>query len=194
MIQNVAATSAPVEMAPYNFSIVLEQSAQGTFSRFQDEICVPPSDMQTRVRVTAEVANRNDTASDEYIATVRRRSVSSLEAKIRDLARHHEREDFEICTFPVHEYIVEFLQKLSGVRREGNSREILRMIRDSIIDGRWVRLREGIVRQAILDCLVPLRTSEFVEMAEVKRCRTLLKRCAVFRMPELDVSSLFESE
>ncbi len=194
MAVEIAATSTAVEMFTVSVPILLEQGVGGTFSKYEDEIRVPPSKSATRVLVTAEVARTNNVPSEEYMATVRRRSIGILQAKIKALEQQQCRDDFEICTFPIHEFIVEFLRKLSGVQREGNSREILRMIRDAIIDGRWMRLRDGIVRNAILDALEPLKTSEFVEMAEVKRCRTLLKQCAVFRMPELDVSSLFESE
>jgi hypothetical protein len=175
-------------------SIILEPSTAGSFSQAYEEIYIAASDTDTRVVVTAEVARSRGPASEQYIATVRRRLASKLEKIIGDLSEYETNDDFEVYTFPLHTRIVELITTLNASTREGNSREILRMIRDLIGDGGWNRLREGSNRMVIAQCLVPLVKSDFVQPEDVDTCRNALRAKSLLHIPKLDLSDLFEDQ
>lgn len=115
------------------------------------EHLVDPSDSPTLVLVASQVVT--DAArrmnSPEYLASVRRRRCTKIKNMFASLARKAQRADFEAFTFKVVEEIRELLVQLTDVHREGNTREILRQIRDTFLDGGHERYRDSKARDLI---------------------------------------------
>jgi hypothetical protein len=65
------------------------------------------------------------------------------------LAKKARQDDFEAFTFKVLEEIRELLVQLTDVQREGNTREILRQIRDTFLDGGHERYRAPKARDLV---------------------------------------------
>lgn len=190
MLKSMAVSGAGTTELERN--IILEQSIAGSYSAAVEEIYIPASDQDTKVVVTAEVANSSGRASEHYTAIVRRRFAEKLAKNISELGQHAEKEDFEVYVFPTHKSIVELLNKLGAASLEGNSREILRMIRDSIGDGRWDRLRDETSRNVFIECIYHLRDNEFVEPSHVKLCRSTLRAKSLLIVPAMDLSAFFQ--
>ena len=85
--------------------------------------------------------------SPEYLATIRRRKSSKIKQMIGSLAKKASRDDFEAFTFKVVYEVRELLTQLSSVPNEGNTREILRQIRDSFLDGGHEKYRNRKARE-----------------------------------------------
>ena len=103
-----------------------------------------------------------------YLATIRRRFAGKLSDLIESLGRHAESEDFPLWTQQVLESLRESIQQLSAAdelsnpEHEGNSCEILRQIRDTLLDCGWKRYREPQVRAAVVKILQGLVANDEV--------------------------------
>lgn len=131
---------------------------------------VQPSKLPTRVVVKSEV--RTESArklrSAAYMATVRRQKLKTLAHEVAALTQHARRDDFGVCTFPVAERLKKLLATLSTADEEGNTREILRRIRDSIQNGGWDAYRKPEVRHVVASILDDLSKLEEVQPRHVK--------------------------
>jgi hypothetical protein len=117
--------------------------------------------------------------SPEYMATVRRRKSGSLRSAITALAEHADREDFVICTYPVLKEINELLIHLACSETEGNSREILRQLRNTLLNGGWNRYRQPAVRRAAVAILTHLAEAEKVLPSLVDEAFEQLSRASL---------------
>jgi hypothetical protein len=102
------------------------------------------------------------------MATVRRRETKTLAHDVAALTKHARRDDFGVCTFPVTERLKKLLATLSEAEQEGNTREILRRIRDSIQNGGWEAYRKPEVRNVVASILDNLSKLEEVQPRHVK--------------------------
>ena len=100
--------------------------------------------------------------SPEYLASVRRRKCAKVTRMISSLAQKARRDDFEAFTFRVVEEVRGLLAQLTDVQSEGNTREILRQIRDTFLDGGHERYRDPKTRLLVESILT--RLSEFDEV------------------------------
>lgn len=117
----------------------------------RQEHLVDPSDRPTLVSVGSHVVT--DAArrlnSPQYLASIRRRKSTKIKNMFASLAKKAHRDDFEVSTLKVVEEIRELLVQLTDVQREGNTREILRQIRDTFLDGGHERYRDAKARDLI---------------------------------------------
>src|SRR5207244_1809609 len=108
---------------------------------------VPPSQSPTLVIFRSEVVGQPaSSASPEYLATVRRRKARRLADSIADLSKYSDRNDFTVWTYPVLEQIKDLLATLADAATEGNTREILRQLRDTFMNGGWESYRRSDAR------------------------------------------------
>jgi hypothetical protein len=131
---------------------------------------IQPSKLPTRVVVKSEVRTEGaqKLRSAAYMATVRRRETKTLAHEVAALIQHARREDFGVCTFPVTERLKRLLATLSAAEQEGNTREILRRIRDSIQNGGWEVYRKPEVRNVVASLFDELSKLEEVVPGHVK--------------------------
>jgi hypothetical protein len=138
----------------------------GTIRR---EHLIDPSDSPTLVSFASHVVSdaTRRMNSPEYLATVRRRKCTKVMNNVASLAKKARRDDFEAFTFKVIEEIRELLAQLTDVQREGNTREILRQIRDTFLDGGHERYRDAKVRDMVASILVRLSEADEVTPDDV---------------------------
>src|SRR5271166_6245439 len=140
-----------VGVATWQVGIIHEIGADLVVGTILKEIFLFPSDTPTLVsiesRVVTEAARRIN--SPEYLASVRRRKSTRIKNMLAGLAKKARRDDFEAFTFRVVEEIRELLVQLTDILREGNTREILRQIRDTFLDGGHERYRDSKVRDLV---------------------------------------------
>jgi hypothetical protein len=133
---------------------------------------LPPSNRPIVVRVESQVVTRAAEAlhSPEYLATVRRRRCRALGLALERLAAHANREDFAVCTYPVLNQVNELLHLLQDASAEGNTREVLRQLRNTLMNGGWNKYRDPAVRRvgaeilnelAEVDEVLPVRVNEW---------------------------------
>ena len=96
------------------------------------------------------------------LGKVRRRKCRELSTSISDLAEHVGREDFVVCTYPILKRVNEFLVMLKDADGEGNAREILRQVRNTLMNGGWNKYRDPAVRQTATDVLNSLAEADQV--------------------------------
>jgi hypothetical protein len=130
----------------------------------QRTLFIEPSNHPTWVLIKSEVVGGGARAigSPAYMATVRRRETRVLAGQIGALEQHAEREDFSTCTFPVLERLNALLKTLAQADEEGNTREIVREIRSSIMNRGWERYRSPDVRSLVKAILEHLADVEEV--------------------------------
>ena len=119
---------------------------------------IPPSQFHTLVTFKSQVVGQlpSQSPSVEYTATVRRRKARRLAESISELAAFCDRSDFTAWTFPVLKQIKDLILTLADAEREGNTREILRQLRDTFMNGGWEAYRRSDARTlayAIVDHL-----------------------------------------
>lgn len=119
---------------------------------------MPPSQIRFRSHLVAEAARR--LSSPDYLASMRRRRSAKIADLVRGLAKHCESPDFPVWTHEALQELRSLIQFLSDAEQfsdcpqEGNSCEILRQIRDTLLNFGWEHYRRGQVR----DCVAAILT------------------------------------
>lgn len=123
---------------------------------------IGPSKRPVIVKVESQVVASGLQAiqSAEYMATVRRRKARELSVAFEQLEPHTVREDFAVCTYPVLKQVNELLATLLNAGTEGNTREILRQLRNTLMNGGWNRYRAPDSRRTALTILARLAEAE----------------------------------
>lgn len=131
---------------------------------------VQPSSRPVRVRVQSQVVTDGirKSKSPEYLASIRRRSARRLATAVTELEPHSNREDFVVCTYPILKQINDLLATLIDGNYEGNSREMLRQVRNTLMNGGWNQYRKTEVRKLVVDILQELANVEEVVPNHVK--------------------------
>ena len=150
---------------------LIHELGRGGTGGVQDHVTViEPSDMPTRVRVRLEVVGntRQTLGSPVYMASVRRRKIQNLAHAITDLEIYSGQDDFTAFTFPIIGQLKTLLADLADADREGNTREVLRQVRNTFLDGGWEQYRKPEARRSAKLVLDKLAEAEEVP-AEVAR-------------------------
>jgi hypothetical protein len=113
------------------------------------------------------------------MATLRRRKSGKLRNAIPDLAQHAQRQDFVVCTYPVLKEIQELLTLLANSETEGNSREVLRQLRNTLMNGGWNRYRDPTVRRTGAEILTHLAEADEVLPRKVDEAFDQLDRAGL---------------
>jgi len=165
-------TYAPV----YNVEIRHELGCRPEDSMETRDIVVRPSEYPSLVRVMSRTVAgpAQKLGSPEYLAAIRRRRVAAIRELVADLVSHATREDLAVCTFPIVESIRSLLDKLDDAEAEGNTREILRQLRDTFLDGGWHQYRRPDAREAAVTVLRQLESREPIEPDDVTRAFDVL--------------------
>jgi hypothetical protein len=114
-------------------------------------------------------------SSAAYFATIRRGEIQKIMKIFTSLGQQADREDFAVCFLPIVNGIRQFLDRLADAVSEGNSREILRRLRDTILDGGWSRYRALEAREAAEEIIDFLAGADGVTRDDVKRFSVLLR-------------------
>lgn len=143
--------------------------------------CFPPSAGPTIVTVKTRVVvtSARQLRSKAYLATIRRRDAAKLSQMVEELIDKLDRDDFAACVYPLSAQIMATVSKLQEAEMEGNSREILRQLRDSLLDGGWEQLRRVDFRDGIISILDGLRRLESVEPEHASNARETLDQLGI---------------
>lgn len=130
---------------------------------------IPSSKFPTLVTFKSEVLRgaAQRLRSPEYTATVRRRKARALVEEMKALEQYCEREDLTVWTFPILNQIKELLAFLADADEEGNTREILRQVRNTLMNGGWNRYRDAKARITVAAILERLANAEEVHAEDV---------------------------
>jgi len=152
---------------------------------------VKPSTVWTQVRVSSRVESHvaQRMTSPHYLATIRRRESQKLCELLSSLAEHENREDFSVATHPVVEGIRKLLLKLIDAENEGNTREILRRLRDTFLDGGWNKYRATEARALAMSIVRRLAQTEEITAEDAREVFDLLYNAGLrpVACPILDV-------
>jgi transcriptional regulator with XRE-family HTH domain len=96
------------------------------------------------------------------LRALRQRAARTIRESVANLREQVTREDFAVCTYPVLKRINELLVELASADAEGNTREILRQLRNTLMNGGWNKYRDPCVRQTTVEIL-----NELAEAVEV---------------------------
>jgi hypothetical protein len=142
-------------------NVIHEPDIHGAGLTFEESRVIPPSAFPTLVTFKSKVgASASEPPSNEYFATVRRRKAKNIQASIAGLVKYAERDDFTAWTFPVIQQIKGLLDFLLDAEREGNTREILRQLRDSFMNEGWNNYRREEARILACKILANLASAE----------------------------------
>jgi hypothetical protein len=114
-------------------------------------------------------------SSATYFATIRRGEIQKIMKIVTSLGQQADREDFAVCFFPIVNGIRQLLDRLADAESEGNSREILRRLRDTVLDGGWSRYRDLEARKVAEQIIDYLARADGVTRDDVKRFSDLLR-------------------
>jgi len=116
-----------------------------------EERLVEPSDSPTLVSAESHVVTgaARQMNSPESLASVRRQTSATIKDMLASLEKRARRDDFEVFALMLVEEIHELLGRLAEVPREGNTREILRQVRDTFLDGGSERYRDATARDLV---------------------------------------------
>ena len=164
-----ASDSVSAAVAREDVHIIHELGIGGTGNIVTESKLIAPSDRPTLVSVRSEVTRSSRAmSSPAYLATIRRRHMTWLSSQIAGLARTAAGSELPVHTFPIIERIRDVLtSSLADADTEGNSKEILRRIRDSFLNGGFESYRRDNVRAEVSALLADLGRRDEVTSAEV---------------------------
>jgi hypothetical protein len=170
-VDQLQSKETQVRVKTQTVSIVHELGTDLTSEDIKKEAWIEPSTTWTRVSVDSRVEGQTARrmTSPAYLATVRRRRAKLLIGLLTSLEQHEHREDFSICTHPLVEGIRELILTLTDAKEEGNTREVLRRLRDTFLDGGWDRYRSRESRTVALSILIPLAETEEITPDDATR-------------------------
>jgi hypothetical protein len=134
----------------------------------EDQFVVPPRGYPVQIKIRSEVvvSGANQLRSVPFMASMRRRHADAVAKMVVHLEEHADGADFSVYTFPVFAKVKELIEMLQPAEKEGNSRLILRMVRDSLMNGRWERYRIAGVREKVASLVEKRLVVEEVTMAD----------------------------
>jgi hypothetical protein len=137
--------------APITKSYLHELGADLSAEPIEDQFVVPPRGFPVQVTIRSQVVvnGAKHLHSAPYMASIRRRHAAILAKMVVNLEEHADKADFSVYTFPVFSKVKGLIETLQPAEKEGNSRLILRMVRDSLMNGRWERYRVAEVRAQV---------------------------------------------
>ena len=97
--------------------------------------------------------------------------ADQIRSLVSGLAHEVDRPDFAVATHPIVTAIRRALEQLSDAKFEGNAREILRQIRDSMMNGGWEKYRDPHVRDIADQGTKLLSTKDEVGPSDVEKLR-----------------------
>jgi hypothetical protein len=173
-------TSA-ADVSVVNIGLVHELGWDLTGGVIETTRIISPSRRPVAVKVVSEVVTRaaRRAHSPEYMATVRRRKCGKIRATVIALAEHAARPDVAVCTYPIHKDINDLLAVLASSDTEGNAREILRQVRNTLMNGGWNRYRTAAVRETAARILSHLAEAEEVLPGKVDEVFDQLDRAGL---------------
>ena len=134
-----------------------------------DEIEIVDPDGKALAYVVPAAAR--NACSPEYFASLRRESAQRIAKMILKLGDHSRQPDLSVATFPIVSAIRVVIEKLSEAQFEGNAREILRQIRDSMMNGGWQKYRDRAALDVVGRGINTLATQAEVVPDDVERIR-----------------------
>jgi transcriptional regulator with XRE-family HTH domain len=102
------------------------------------------------------------------VVDLRQCQAWAIREAIAGLEQHAGREDFAVCTYPILKQVNDLLITLTGAPAEGNTREALRQVRNTLMNGGWSKYRDPAVRGAAADVLNGLAEADEVVPARVE--------------------------
>lgn len=138
---------------------------------------IDPQAPPVRVEVQSHVlfSGRRVLRSPAYLASVRRREAGRISQLVASLDQHADKDDFEVWTHDVLGTLRRLIRNLSDaeedadVEHEGNSCEILRQLRDTLLNTGWQRYREQDVRKGVVEILKRLASADEVTADDAYR-------------------------
>jgi hypothetical protein len=150
-------------------NLVQELGSDSVGGTIREEYPIGPSNAPTIVSVASHVVTETarKAGSPEYLASVRRRKSRRIINMLSSLDKKTRRSDFDVFTFRIMEEIRELLVQLADVQHEGNTREILRQVRDTFLDGRDESYRDPKARDVVASIFQRLSDADEVTPADV---------------------------
>jgi hypothetical protein len=131
----------------------------------------PPDRVVVRSFVVA--SNVRTLNSPKYLAAIRRRRSQNVASLIERLGDHEDDPNFAVWTQEPLSKLKTLINALSvaeqeqEIQVEGNSCEVLRQIRDTLLGDGWRRYSNGEVREAVLRILSSLSSKDDVTASDV---------------------------
>lgn len=100
---------------------------------------LPASSKTTSVTVTAvaDASQARRGASETYLAAIRRRDSKNIKVMYQSLDLAQSASSIMMQTMPILELLQKLILQLHSSDREANSREVLRQVRETLLDGQW---------------------------------------------------------
>ncbi len=139
----------------HEFGTELEDRVEETTVDIDPES--PPAKVEFKSHVL--FSGKRALRSPAYLATVRRRGAAKIARLVTELDKHVDSDDFAVWTHEALQELRKLIQTLSDAeqdadpKHEGNSCEILRQLRDTLLNTGWQRYRENQVRRSVVDIL-----------------------------------------
>jgi hypothetical protein len=145
---DTSTTAGPLSLHSYNptVEVAIAHSEDGPFEAdIIEKRVIPASTSPTPVVLRSRVSAQRATSvpSAGYTAVLRRRSVQSVLKALNDLSSKIDRPDISACTLPVVESVRDAIRSIQDADSEGNSREVLRQLRDTFLNGGWEQYRNA---------------------------------------------------
>lgn len=128
------------------------------------------------VKPSRHVADRGieSMSSPAYLATVRKRRAKKIQEALLRLSDSAGDEYFAVFTEQILSETKNAIKWLTDAEREsddvreGNSLEIFRCIRDSLMNGGWENYRDQDVRQVVVDILLVLHEKDDIDEPDMR--------------------------
>ncbi|MCO8123411.1 hypothetical protein NHH03_16800 [Stieleria sp. TO1_6] len=142
-----------------------------------DEFVVPPNIVPTRVtfRAVTNMAAVRGSQSPAYVASRRRSRCRELAESIGNLQHNLQSIPLVVATQPILSEIKNLVASIQRIESEANTREILRQVRDTLLNGQWEKYQSVEVCRHIASVVEKLGHSLDVEFNEIDLCAAKLE-------------------
>jgi len=157
-----------IATAPITKSYFHEIAPDLSAELIEDQFEVPPRAHPVRVRIRSEViaTGAKQFRSIPYLASVRRRNADVLSKMVLGLHEYADRPDLAVYTYPLFSKSKQMLELLEAGEKEGNARLIIRMIRDTFMNGQWENYRRSDTRTVVAALIEGKLIAEDVTIAD----------------------------
>ncbi len=157
-----------------SIELLLERPESGSVALGGGTFVVPASKRPTHVTVVPTMTGKAGAPTEEYTATVRRRKIGAMARLFGELATLSTDDRFLFSVDATIKKIEEALQEFADSKREGNTREILRTLLNTLRNGRWERFKQSVVPEKVQKFLTQLATAEWIIPEQVEEFHSMV--------------------
>ncbi|TWU06241.1 hypothetical protein [Stieleria varia] len=129
-----------------------------------------------KIRAVADASAARHGESPNFVASIRRKECKSLAESVAAIPNRPSSVPAVVATQQLLRKLTLLIERIQSIATEANSREILRQVRDTFLDGQWDLYETPGTADKVAGILTKLSSLSRVEMADIKQSSRTLEQ------------------